>query len=151
MFRRFGLVVLVLSLSVFATEALKPVAPPESYISVGGIADLRDDVYSADLGWTVEVAPCNCFSVYTDMSYRFVSYEWDATWTDQNHEALNLHVNGLNESFVGMKFFPIQYFGIDLSWSWKIAVRPGVGVDCLAVRYRSIVLNKRKNKWQVIK
>lgn len=114
---------MVLSLSVFATEALKPVAPPESYISVGGIADLRDDVYSADLGWTVEVAPCNCFSVYTDMSYRFVSYEWDATWTDQNHEALNLHVNGLNESFVGMKFFPIQYFGIDLSWRFL----PGEG------------------------
>lgn len=116
MLQRVLTVVALMALSVFATEALKPVAPPQSYIAVGGVAELRDDVYSGDLGWTIEVAPCNCFSVYTDMSYRFLSYEWDTGWSDENHDPVNLHVNGLNESFVGMKIFPIQYFGVDLSW-----------------------------------
>ena len=107
---RLALVLLALSVSAFATEPLKPVLPPLNAIMVGGVGELRDDVYSADLKWSVELAPCNCLSFYTDMSYRFVSYEWQTMLHDQIHEMVNLQVNGLNESFVGMKFFPIRYF-----------------------------------------
>lgn len=109
--------------SVFATEPLKPVLPPQNAIALSGVGELRDDVYSADLKWSVEVAPCNCLSFYTDMSYRFISYEWQTMLHDQIHEMVNLQVNGLNESFVGMKFFPIQYFGLNVSWRFK----PGNG------------------------
>ena len=106
-----------------ATEPLKPVLPPQNAIAIGGVGELRDDVYSADLKWSVELAPCNGLSFYTDMSYRFISYEWQVMLHDQIHEMVNLQVNGLNESFVGMKFFPIPYFGLNVSWRFK----PGDG------------------------
>ena len=114
---------LVWAAPAFATEPLKPVLPPQSAIAVGGVGELRDDVYSADLKWSVEVAPCNCLSFYTDMSYRFVSYEWQVMLHDQIHEMVNLQVNGLNESYVGMKFFPLDFFGLNVSWRFK----PGDG------------------------
>lgn len=109
--------------SAFATEPLRPVLPPQTGITVSGLGELRDDVYSADLGWNVELAPCKCFSVYTDMSYRFVSYYWDTMWHDQRHEAMNMQVNGLNESFVGAKFFPLDYLGLAVNWRFE----PGEG------------------------
>ena len=99
-----------------ATEVLRPVLPPRNAIEVGGTAELRDDVYSFDAGWSVEVAPCSCFSFYADMSYRFVSYQWETMWHDQLHEYVNLQVNGLNESYVGAKYFPVDFFGVALNW-----------------------------------
>ena len=105
---------LALATSAFATEPLKPVLPPQNAIAVGGVGELRDDVYSADLKWSVELAPYNCLSFYTDMSYRFVSYEWQTMLHDQIHELVNLRVNGLNESYVGMKFFPLDSGGLFL-------------------------------------
>ena len=107
----------------FATEPLKPVLPPQSALTFAGLAELRDDVYSADLKWSVEIAPCNCLSFYSDMSYRLISYEWQVMLHDQIHEMVDLQVNGLNESFVGMKFFPLPYFGLDVNWRFK----PGEG------------------------
>ena len=99
-----------------ATEVLRPVLPPRNAIEVGAFGELRDDVYSADLGWSVEVAPCSCFSFYADMSYRFVSYQWETMWHDQLHEYVNLQVNGLNESYVGAKYFPFDFFGVAVNW-----------------------------------
>ena len=96
---RFCCLILLLVAVAFATESLKPTLPPENSIALAGVGELRDDVYSADLKWSVEVAPCNCLSFYADMSYRFVSYEWQAMLHDQIHEMVNLQVNGLNESF----------------------------------------------------
>lgn len=104
---------------VFATEPLRPSMPPRTMLGISGLAELRDDVYSADLRWSVEVAPCNCFSVYSDMSYRFLSYQYDFMWHDQLHEMVDLHVNGLNESFVGMKIFPLEYFGVLVNWRFR--------------------------------
>ena len=106
-----------------ATEPLRPVLPPRTAVDLGALGELRDDVYSADLGWMVEVAPCECFSLYTDLSYRFVSYQWETMMHDQLHESLNLHVNGFNESFIGAKFFPVEYAGVAVSWRF----RPGEG------------------------
>ena len=106
-----------------ATEPLRPVLSPRTAVDLGALGELRDDVYSADLGWMVEVAPCECSSLYTDLSYRFVSYQWETMWHDQLHEYVNLQVNGLNESYVGAKYFPVDFFGIALDWR----DRPGEG------------------------
>ncbi|MBR6124617.1 hypothetical protein IKQ19_13655, partial [Candidatus Saccharibacteria bacterium] len=81
--------------SLFARETVSPVRAPESYALFGGLAELRDDVYSADLNVAGEYAPCTCFGVYGDFSYRLLSYEYDLMFHDQRHEALNLRVNGL--------------------------------------------------------
>lgn len=114
--RIMAVATLALWSAAFCTEPLKPLLPPENTLYMAGVAELRDDVYSADLKWSAELAPCNCFSVYTDMSYRFISYQYELTFHDQLHEYVNLQVNGLNESFVGMKFFPFPFFGINASW-----------------------------------
>jgi len=83
---------------------------------LGLLAELLDDVYSADLNFSGEYAPCNRFGVYGDFSYRLISYEFDTMLHDQRHEALNLHVNGFNESYLGMKFMPYSFFGVDVNW-----------------------------------
>ncbi len=106
----------LLSSAAFARETVSPVRAPESYALFGGLAELRDDVYSADLNVAGEYAPCTCFGVYGDFSYRLLSYEYDLMFHDQRHEALNLRVNGLNESYLGMKLKPFPFFGIDFNW-----------------------------------
>ena len=100
----------------FARETISPVRAPESFVRLGGIAELRDDVYSADLNVAGEFAPCNCFGVYGDFAYRFVSYEWDGMLHDQIHEKINLQVNGFNESYLGVKLMPFSFAGVDVSW-----------------------------------
>lgn len=124
----FFLVLLLLgSVSAFARESILPVRAPESYALFGGLAELRDDVYSADLNVAGEFAPCHCFSVYGDFSYRLVSYEYDVMFHDQRHEALNLHVNGLNESYLGVKLMPFSLMGID--FNWRLPPREGSRVN----------------------
>jgi len=100
----------------FAREPIFPVRSPASFIQFGLLAELLDDVYSADLNLSGEYAPCNCFSVYGDFSYRLISYEFDTMLHDQRHEMLNLQVNGFNESYLGMKFMPYSFFGVDVNW-----------------------------------
>lgn len=114
--RIFFACALALGHFVHARETVTPVHAPESYALLGGVGELRDDVYSADLNMAGEFAPCNCFSVYGDFSYRLVSYLWDTEFHDQRHEALNLHVNGLNESYLGAKMMPFPFLGVDVSW-----------------------------------
>ncbi len=111
-------VLMVLSLSVlgYARETVFAVRGPGNHAALGGVLELLDDVYSADLNFSGEFAPCNCFSVYGDVSYRLVSYEFDTMLHDQRHEALDLKVSGFNESYVGMKFMPYSFFGIDVNW-----------------------------------
>lgn len=116
MFKRFFVFWMVFAMYAFATEALKPVASPETSILIGGTAELRDDTYSADMDMSLEAAPCRCLSFYADFSFRFLSYYWDTQWSDQSHDPLNLHVNGFNESYFGVKIFPIKYFGLALNW-----------------------------------
>jgi len=100
----------------FAREPLTPLRGPQRFVSFGSLAELLDDVYSADLNFAGEYAPCNCFSVYGDFSYRLISYEFDTMLHNQRHEALNLQVNGFNESYLGMKFMPYRFFGVDVNW-----------------------------------
>lgn len=113
--------------SLHARETVSPVRGPASYALFGSIAELRDDVYSVDLNLAGEYAPCKCFSVYGDFSYRLLSYEYDLMLHDQRHEALNLHVNGLNESYLGAKMMPFPFFGVD--FNWRLPPREGSRVN----------------------
>lgn len=106
----------LLASSVHARETVLPVRAPETSVLLGGVAELRDDVYSADINVAGEYAFCKCFSVYGDVAYRLVSYEWNTMLHDQIHEMVNLRVNGLNESYVGVKFMPFSFAGVDASW-----------------------------------
>ena len=119
-----SLVALPVSLT-FARESIHPLRLPESSIQLGGYGELLDDVYSADMQMDAEYAPCNCLSLYVDASYRFVSYEFDTMLHDQRHEAVNLEVNGFNETYVGAKFVPYSFFGVDVNWRFP----PGDGSE----------------------
>lgn len=104
------------SVAAFARETVSPVRAPESFVLLGALVELRDDVYSGDVNVAGEYAPCNCFSIYGDFAYRLVSYEWNTMAHDQIHEMVNLQVNGLNESYLGMKLVPLPFAGVDVSW-----------------------------------
>ena len=104
------------SVAAFARETVSPVRAPESFVLLGALAELRGDVYSGDINVAGEYAPCNCFSIYGDFAYRLVSYEWNTMAHDQIHEMVNLQVNGLNESYLGMKLVPLPFAGVDVSW-----------------------------------
>ena len=116
-----------MALSCHARETVSPGRGPESYALFGGVAELLDDVYSADLNVAGEFAPCHCFSVYGDFSYRLASYQWDMNLHDQRHEALDLHVNGLNESYLGVKLMPLSFAGVDVNW--RLPPREGSRVN----------------------
>lgn len=115
------------SIATFARETVSPVRAPESFVLLGALAELRDDVYSGDINVTGEYAPCNCFSIYGDFAYRLVSYEWNTMAHDQIHEMVNLRVNGLNESYLGMKLMPFPFAGVDVSW--RLPPREGSRVN----------------------
>lgn len=116
-----------LSVPSLARETVSPVRGPETSVVLGSLGELHDDIYSADVGLAGEYAPCDCFSVYGDFSYRLVSYKWDTELHDQIHESLNLDVNGLNESYLGMKLMPFPFFGVDVNW--RLPPREG-SQDC---------------------
>ncbi|MDY6386240.1 MAG: hypothetical protein SPL21_02060 [Fibrobacter sp.] len=115
------------SIATFARETVSPVRAPESFVLLGALAELRDDVYSGDINVAGEYAPCNCFSIYGDFAYRLVSYEWNTMAHDQIHEMVNLQVNGLNESYLGMKLVPFPFAGVDVSW--RLPPREGSRVN----------------------
>jgi hypothetical protein len=115
------------SIATFARETVSPVRAPESFVLLGALAELRDDVYSGDINVAGEYAPCNCFSIYGDYAYRLVSYEWNTMAHDQIHEMVNLRVNGLNESYLGMKLKPFPFVGVDVSW--RLPPREGSRVN----------------------
>lgn len=107
---------LVLVSFVFAREPVNVIRVPQTYISLGGSGELRDDIYGADVNLAGGFAPCDCFEVYGDFSYRIFSFEYNTMFHDQIHEMLDLQVNGFNESYLGMKFMPYPFFGVDVSW-----------------------------------
>ena len=115
--------VLCFCTSIFATEFVRPITRPHSGISLGSMAELRDDVYSLDGRFSAEVAFNNRISVYSDISYRFFSYQWETELHDQLHELVDLRVNGFNESYLGVKFFPIEFVGLAVNWRFE----PGDG------------------------
>lgn len=108
---------------LFAADVLRPVSAPRSSVTLGAVAELRDDVYSLDARLSAEVALCKRLSVFSDISYRFFSYYWETELHDQLHEIVDLRVNGLNESYLGFKFFPVELFGVSANFRFA----PGDG------------------------
>lgn len=122
-FAKILLAILLAVVCSFSREVLRPLHSPYNFAEIGILAELRDDVYSGDLNFSAEFAPCNCLALYGDVSYRLISYEFDTMLHDQIHEMVNLQVNGFNESYVGMKLMPYPYVGLDVSWRFP----PGEG------------------------
>ncbi len=112
----FSTVFLVCCVCASARETVSSVRAPMTYVQFGLLGELLDDVYSADLNAVGEYAPCDCFGIYGDVSYRLLSIEFNTMLHDQIHEMLNLQVNGTNETYLGMKFMPYRFFGVDVSW-----------------------------------
>ncbi len=111
-----------------ATEILHPVLPPQTRFSTGAAAELRDDVYSADMHLSAEFAPGKNFSIYADGSFRFLSYSYEYSRKGYIHNYCNLHVNGFNETYLGIKIAPfhegaLRPLGINISWRFP----PGEG------------------------
>lgn len=96
---------------------------PSTSVLLGGLGSLRNDVYSVDMKLLGEIAPVKYVSVYGDFSYRFFSYLFDMTFHKARHSPVNMDVNGFNESYIGLKIFPLQYLGIGANWK----IPPGEG------------------------
>ena len=117
-------------MSTFAssTEVMHPVLSPRTHFSLEGIAELNDDVYSADVTLSAEIALGKKFSIYADGSFRFLSYSYEYSRDGYIHNYCNLHVNGFNETYLGIKTAPfkkgvLQPFGLNINWRFP----PGEG------------------------
>lgn len=112
-----------------ATEVLHPLSLPRKSISIEGAIDLNDDVYSADMNVSAESDFVQGhLGLYLDGAFRFLSYSYEYSTEGYIHNYCNLHVNGFNETYLGMKFLPFpnsrkNLWGIDASWRFP----PGEG------------------------
>ena len=77
MFKRIGFLLLCTALHGLATETLHPVLPPSTNANIEETEELDDDIYSFDSRISVEIAPTERFSLYADVSYRFMSYSYE--------------------------------------------------------------------------
>lgn len=106
-----------------ATETMHPIKFPTTQVAIAGTVELNDDVYSSDLTFSAEYAPISRFSVYADGSFRFLSYSYEYSTKGYIHNYCNLHVNGFNETYVGVKALIWRGLGLDLNWRFP----PGEG------------------------
>lgn len=129
----FGLTAGLFVHKACATEILHPILRPNTWVSVEGAAELDEDVYSADLTVSAELAfPLGegRGSIYADGAFRFLSYSYEYAWSGYIHNYCNLHVNGFNETYVGTRLMPFgktwgaaQNIGLNLGWRFP----PGEG------------------------
>ena len=117
-----GLAGLCLS-KVYATEGLVPLHFPATAISLEEAEELDDDVYSNDLTVSGEYALTDWFSFYGSSSFRFASYSYEHSTEGYIHNYCNLHVNGFNESYLGVRTLFYRNFGLDAGWRFP----PGEG------------------------
>lgn len=110
-----GLILIGVQVAV-ATESLRPVSSPHSFIEYSFVAELDEDVYSGDLALGAQYAPCDCFGVYLDGAYRMLSYSYEFSKEGYIHNYAKLHVSGLNETYLGLKMMPYRNFGVDVNW-----------------------------------
>jgi len=115
----------VAAISANATEVLHPIVPSSTWISAEGAFDLDDDVYSADLNVSAEFSRTlgkGTASLYIDGAFRFLSYSYEYSTEGYLHNYCNLHVNGFNETYLGIKYMQ-KGFGLNLGWRFP----PGEG------------------------
>lgn len=116
MFKRFGMILLCAALHCVATEVLHPVLPPATNINIEATFELNDDVYSLDSKVSAEFSPVQRFSLYIDASFRFLSYSYEYSTEGYIHNYCNLHVNGFNETYLGLRSLVYKNIGVDVSW-----------------------------------
>ena len=108
---------------VYATEGLVPLHFPTTALSLEEAEELDDDVYSNDLTVSAEYALTDWFSFYGSSSFRFASYSYEYSTEGYIHNYCNLHVNGFNESYLGVRTLFYRNFGLDAGWRFP----PGEG------------------------
>lgn len=108
---------------VYATEGLSPLHFPTTMFSVEGAEELDDDVYSTDMTASAEYAITHWFSLYGSTSFRFASYSYEYSTEGYVHNYCNLHVNGFNESYLGVRTLFYRNLGLDAGWRFP----PGEG------------------------
>lgn len=118
-----GCIFFFLAAASFATENLHPILPPSTRANIEGTVELDDDIYSFDTRVSAEYAPFARFSLYADASFRFLSYSYEYSTKGYVHNYCNLHVNGFNETYLGIR--GLLYKNIGLEWSWRLP--PGEG------------------------
>ena len=118
-----GCTILTLCFACFATESLHPVLPPATNASVQGTVELDEDVYSGDMELSLEYAPHPRISLYLDGAFRFLSYSYEFSTSGYIHNYCNLHVNGFNETYAGIKLLLLPNLGMNLGWRFP----PGEG------------------------
>ena len=106
-----------------ATEGLVPLHFPTTALSLEEAEELDDDVYSNDLTVSAEYALTDWFSFYGSSSFRFASYSYEYSTEGYIHNYCNLHVNGFNESYLGVRTLFYRNFGLDAGWRFP----PGEG------------------------
>jgi len=107
----------------YATEGLVPLHLPETVLTVEGAEELDDDVYSADMAVSAEIALTDRISIYGSGSFRFASFSYEYSTKGYIHNYCNLHVNGFNESYAGARGMLTQNLGLDVGWRFP----PGEG------------------------
>ena len=121
--RAIGCILFLLAAASYATELLHPVLPPATNLGVQGAFELDEDVYSADMDVSAEYAINPRFSVYLDGAFRFLGYSYEYSTKGYVHNYCNLHVNGFNETYAGMRAILFRNIGLDLGWRFP----PGEG------------------------
>ena len=111
------------AVAAHATEVLHPILPPASSLSIQGTEELDEDVYSTDMAVSLEYAPLSRISLYVDGSFRFMSYSYEYSTEGYLHNYCNLHVNGFNETYAGIRGILYKNIGLDLGWRFP----PGAG------------------------
>ena len=106
-----------------ATEGLVPLHFPTTALSLEEAEELDDDVYSNDLTVSAEYALTDWFSFYDSSSFRFASYSYEYSTEGYIPNYCNLHVNGFNESYLGVRTLFYRNFGLDAGWRFP----PGEG------------------------
>lgn len=111
------------AVAAHATEVLHPILPPASSLSIQGTEELDEDVYSTDMAVSLEYAPLSRISLYVDGSFRFMSYSYEYATEGYLHNYCNLHVNGFNETYAGIRVLPVSFLGLNAGWRFP----PGDG------------------------
>ena len=118
-----GCILLIICVAAFATENMHPIVPPTTAVSVQGTVELDEDVYSGDMEVSAEYALHPRVSLYVDGAFRFLSYSYEYSTNGYIHNYCNLHVNGFNETYIGIKALLHPHLGINLGWQFP----PGEG------------------------
>ena len=119
MFKRIGLTLLCAALHCMATEVLHPVLPPATNINIETTFELNDDVYSLDTKVSAEFSPVQRFSLYVDASFRFLSYSYEYSTEGYIHNYCNLHVNGFNETYLGLRSLVYKALTVGTSFRYN--------------------------------